>query len=598
MSKEVDKLIRNKEYSKLEEISQSVVNMNTLLKIGKFFFEEGKFEEAIKCLSKISNNLLCFPKTLWNNVSVVVFTIILCVLLYAGLWVLSISIEKSNHLGYFISSAFLILYLLLFLIWTDAFLISIESLFYAALTFAHLGDLTHSAECFSGYFVRAPNKKDKCIEGIKAADNFNYAAAYTARGLAYRKSNPQRALEDFNKAIEISPDYVEAYIKKFNIYYVALNDYDKAKATLEQIITISTDKQNIAFSYVSLADINSIKNLNDTETLNLYNKAVEIYSCALVHFHRAAYFFEKKEYRKALNDYEICIQKEPDCSEYYLLACNCYIKLGEYDKAFQKLELAEEKGCNTFDKYCLMTDIYNAQAEYVKVVEYGQKALKLNPKEPKLYVNLANVNIGLGNYKKAIEYLNKAIRLNGDLGRIYHLRGVVYRRMNKYKKAYKDYLKSLNIGGADLELLNYDMAKVLIILNKKEEAIKTYEKILEINPNIDKSEYYLRYGLIFIYGDPEEALSKFNQALKFAPESAFCYLNIAIAYFNLEEFEKANENFNRYIELEKNPGNLREGILELRNCLNWGETVTTDDSEIICKWIKKMENLLCSITGS
>ena len=62
----------------------------------------------------------------------------------------------------------------------------------------------------------------------------NYADAYYNRGLAYYKQdNLPQAISDYNKAIGIDPNYAKAYKNRGVLYYIA-KDYDKAWADVHK----------------------------------------------------------------------------------------------------------------------------------------------------------------------------------------------------------------------------------------------------------------------------------------------------------------------------------------------------------------------------
>jgi len=78
---------------------------------------------------------------------------------------------------------------------------------------------------------------DRAIEDFNKAIALdpNYAKAYTNRGIAYAdKGQHDRAIEDYNKAIALDPNYAEAYTNRGVAYYLkgnmgrAISDFQKA----------------------------------------------------------------------------------------------------------------------------------------------------------------------------------------------------------------------------------------------------------------------------------------------------------------------------------------------------------------------------------
>ena len=82
-----------------------------------------------------------------------------------------------------------------------------------------------------------------------AIENFNeaiklkpdFAAAYTGRGLVYRnKRNYDRAIEDHTKAIELNPNYADAYFNRGNTY-TEKDDFDLAIVDFTKAIELKPD---------------------------------------------------------------------------------------------------------------------------------------------------------------------------------------------------------------------------------------------------------------------------------------------------------------------------------------------------------------------
>lgn len=95
----------------------------------------------------------------------------------------------------------------------------------------------------SAYAETAQEALNKAIEYINQDENYdaaiteinkaielspNWADAYYNRGLAYsRKLNYNQAISDYTKAIELNPNYAAAYNNRAVNYYL-INNYDMA----------------------------------------------------------------------------------------------------------------------------------------------------------------------------------------------------------------------------------------------------------------------------------------------------------------------------------------------------------------------------------
>ena len=73
-----------------------------------------------------------------------------------------------------------------------------------------------------------------------------YAIAYNNRGNAYwNESNFNRALADYDKAIELDPEYAEAYGNRGFVYYLK-GELTKAINDLEKCLELSDDPRVVA----------------------------------------------------------------------------------------------------------------------------------------------------------------------------------------------------------------------------------------------------------------------------------------------------------------------------------------------------------------
>ena len=114
--------------------------------------------------------------------------------------------------------------------------------------------------------------------------NPNDGAAYLSRGRISFAKEPDRAIQDFNKAIELNPNYFQTYISLGLLYATQKKDYDRAIIEFNKAIGATTQETrdvghrrlmypqnaylNRGFAYLQKRDFD--KALAD------YNKAIEL----------------------------------------------------------------------------------------------------------------------------------------------------------------------------------------------------------------------------------------------------------------------------------------------------------------------------------
>ena len=156
------------------------------------------------------------------------------------------------------------------------------------------------------------------------------AAAYYNRALAYRELGKyDKAITDFNIAIEYSPENAVAYYSRA-LAYEKLGKYDKAITDFN--IAIKYDPEN-AVTYYSRGII--------YEKLRKYDKAITDFNTAIEYdpenvsaYHSRGIAYRKlREYDKAITDFTKAIEYDPENAPAYYSRGITYRKLREYGKA-------------------------------------------------------------------------------------------------------------------------------------------------------------------------------------------------------------------------------------------------------------------------
>jgi tetratricopeptide (TPR) repeat protein len=154
------------------------------------------------------------------------------------------------------------------------------------------------------------------------------------------------------------------------------------------------------------------------------------------------------------------------------------------------------------------------------------------------------------NHKKAIDLLN---RLNKDIEVPDYLE-------DKKEKLEDDLsISEIKIAYLDLGIEKYFENANLYLwrgyyfrqLEKNEEAIKDYDKAIELEPNITAG--YNNRGLAKNYLKKyEEAIKDLNKAIELDPNYLFAYNNRGLAKYNLKQYEEAIKDYNRAIAIDSN----------------------------------------------
>lgn len=134
------------------------------------------------------------------------------------------------------------------------------------------------------------------------------------------------------------------------------------------------------------------------------------------------------------------------------------------------------------------------------------------------------------NWLRSMEYINEAIQVNPKKGELYLVKAKFFLKMKKYDEAITEAKKAYDMSPFDCKDALGIVADSYLILNRTEDALVWYNKILQNDPNNQKAQAkvkQLKAGMIDNFFEKSEsfrnsknfdlALEYINQALNISP---------------------------------------------------------------------------------
>jgi len=267
------------------------------------------------------------------------------------------------------------------------------------------------------------------------------ASIYNSRGAVYLSGEYDRAILEYNKAIENDPGNALAYFNRGVTYYDK-DEYDRAILDYTKAIEIDL---RFPEAYYNRGIIYANKGEYD-QAIQDYTKAIEInpkYTSAYIN--RGGIYEDKGEYDHAIQDYTKIIEINPKITGAYYNRGLTYVNKDEFDRAILDFTKAIEINPKYADAY------YNRGLTYVNKDEFDQaildftKAIEINPKYADSYNNRGRAYYERDEYVRAILDFKKAIEIDPNYALAYLNRAEVYAELGKSKEAKKDLLKALKL---------------------------------------------------------------------------------------------------------------------------------------------------------
>ncbi len=166
---------------------------------------------------------------------------------------------------------------------------------------------------------------------------------------------------------------------------------------------------------------------------------------ARVYYHKGNNYFEKGQYEKSIENYNMSILLNPTFSEAYFARALSYYYLKNYNKSITDYTKASELDPNNPVIYNNRGDAYYRQKIFDKAIEDYERAISLNGKYLKAYYNRGLSYACKEDFESAVSDFTKVIELNPNFAEAYHVRGLAYDYMNELDKSITDYEKSLEL---------------------------------------------------------------------------------------------------------------------------------------------------------
>ncbi len=280
---------------------------------------------------------------------------------------------------------------------------------------------------------------DYVLFSLEQSSGEKDADAYFESGnVHFKKGEYDRAIADYNRALDINSRHTDAYYHRGYIYHLK-GEYDKALSDYNHAIEINAKYSQV---YHNRGNIYLTKGKYDL-VIEDCNKALEINPMAETFYTRGVAYGNKGRYELAIADYSKAIEMNSEYVDAYNNRGLTYVWMRKYDLA--------TADCN--------------------------KALEINPRYPQAYNNRGLAYTGKGEYDRAIKDYNKALEIDPMHYQAYGNRGGAYMGKGEYDLAIEEFKKALDIKPDYVEAY-YNMANACDKAGYKKKAIELYKSFI------------------------------------------------------------------------------------------------------------------------
>jgi tetratricopeptide (TPR) repeat protein len=449
-----------------------------------------------------------------------------------------------------------------------------------------------------GYYNNAIEDFKEAIRYNPNLDSFEYARAFRDRGYIYsRQGDRQKAIQDFNQALDVNDEYAPAYFARGCIraeggdYQGAIEDYNRAirygrGKDKERTVAIRQDLNpdfDKAESYYQRGQAYAKLNQHK-KAVQDYTEALEKYhlpqaKAAKYHYARADAFYALKEYKKAKQDYTQYLSYNADAPGYregtqiaeaYRKRADARFELGEKQGAIEDYNYyAEVTGDQRtaaayFDRGSAFRDVgdrQNAAVDYDRALDLDGNNLQTyehrdNYRHDRLGIREHNIP-SVSKPESPVAYNNRSVARRQStisLEAITRRQTLSPTEQDTLEETLKDYDKAISLNPNNPVPYN-NRGVALAYLDENQQAIAAFNQALSINSKYAEA-YYNRGTVYQELGQQQTAMEDYNQAIALNPQHAEAYYNRGLLRYDLKDQQGAIKDIQRAKDLFVKQGNL------------------------------------------
>jgi Tfp pilus assembly protein PilF len=148
-------------------------------------------------------------------------------------------------------------------------------------------------------------------------------------------------------------------------------------------------------------------------------------------------------------------------------------------------------------------------------------------------------------HQEAYDLFTKAINKKATVFNYFHARGLCAKNMNKDDEAIKDFEKVLELRPGYLKSLSI-VVKLYTKKGDTEKALNAFSTLIKTSPSA--FHYFDRGTLLSETGKDDEAILDFTKAIELDETMSIAYYNRGLLYYQLKDYEKAIKDFDKTLQ--------------------------------------------------
>jgi tetratricopeptide (TPR) repeat protein len=345
------------------------------------------------------------------------------------------------------------------------------------------------------------------IYAVNTLNSTNATELHKRGNTLYNLNRFKEALETYDRAINLRPDYAEVWQEKAKTLY-ELKQY--------------------------------------RESQSAYDKAIELKPEYLEAWTGRGYALDKlQQSQSAIASFENALKIQPDYPSAWQGRGDALLNSQRYEEAIASYEKAVEFKPDLYQAWYNRGQAHQNLKQYEQAVQSYQKALEIKSDNAEAWNDLGNVFLELNKNQEAFESYEKAVRFQPNFYQAWYSKGIALLKMRRHEEAVEAYEKAVKLK-PDYYQAWYNLGWSYHELRRYEQAIECYNKALDLNPK-EEQAWYNRGNAQYNLKRYEEAIGSYNEAVYVKPDYSEAWHSRGNALVAVKRYQDAIVSYDKAI---------------------------------------------------
>ena len=213
------------------------------------------------------------------------------------------------------------------------------------------------------------------------------------------------------------------------------------------------------------------------------------------------------------------VDKNPENAPIQFTLAKAYINAKQYDAAVAPLQKTLQLKPDQPGAHFYLGIAYSQMGQDADALKEFEAEIPISPEQDAAYSNAASLYDKAGNTDKALEYYKKAVEIAPQRADLHASLASLYEKKGDQASAQLEYKALADVDPGNAAVTWYNVGAIAKNSDKNDEAVKAFQKAIELNPKYAIAHRELGYALVK-QGDFKGAVVHFNKYLELEPKAS------------------------------------------------------------------------------